>query len=645
MNNDDDEIIFDRDTSKPKEKLKKRKRRKEKEKTEQNITDSNINKNLNNTVDINKINQTEKNNNTKKEENDFNNIQNINLMKSDNNINNEKEKSKNDDLVNFDSKEKNAISSNLETDEINKKNINANFENDNNKLNNNENNNMQSSEDLTNNNNYVDKNINVNNRYNDENSETNQIMASTNKDKDYNNSQSNNTNSKFLNSSKNYIYDNNISTSLSDKEKLEKEYQDALNSGDRDKIIKILQRKVEYYELYINNLNLLIQHLRNDIHKKEKIMHLLTDTNTQMKKALNNFSKQLDKKLIEVNNTTNKNKAYKNSKSTIKLIDTKNGFMEEGKNINSELSKALARNRLLQKDNDNLKNLLDMTNNAEKIKEQENLNKTLKEENAKLEDEIHQIKRDLVEHSYCEKKRESLLEKIKYLTEDNKQLKKQIRKLTLENQSSQDNLLNMTKMNMKKMNLNDKNKNDFSSGQNNLNTTRSRDYNKKSKEHLPKITIKSKKEENNKKDNEIEHLIDKEEIYILIQLFQGDESKFSEFKKKLISYAKCKESIINKYKADEKLKNKKVYSMQEEIEYLNHKVKESEMRINIFQQQINDKDFKNKKLKKQLIKEKKEKENTAQKFNDFKKINEKIILNNISKDNHDIDIKIEDGVN
>ena len=55
-----------------------------------------------------------------------------------------------------------------------------------------------------------------------------------------------------------------------------------------------------------------------------------------------------------------------------------------------------------------------------------------------------------------------------------KELKKQIRKLTLENQSSQDNLLNMTKMN-----LHDKNKNDFSSGQNNLNTTRSRDYNKK----------------------------------------------------------------------------------------------------------------------------------------------------------------------
>ena len=619
MNNDDDEIIFDRDTSKPKEKLKKRKRRKEKEKSEQNIIDSSINKNLNNTVDINKVIQTEKNNSTKKEDNDLNNI---NTIKRANNINDEKEKSKNDDLVNFNSKDKNTLVSNLEKDKNNKKNTNNNFENYNNKLNNKENNNNLQSSD------YLDKNININNRYNDENNESNQNMTSTNKEKDNNNSQYNNTNSKFLNSSKNYIYDNNISTSLSDKEKLDKEYQEALNSGDKDRIIIILQRKMEYYELYINNLNLLIQHLRNDIHKKEKIMHLLTDTNTQLKNALNNFSKQLDKKLIEVNDTTNKNKAYKNSRSTYKLFDNKNNAMEEGKDINYELNKALAKNRLLQKDNDNLKSLLDMTNKVDKIKEQENLNKILKEENEKLEEEIHQIKRDLVEHSYCEKKRESLLEKIKYLTEENRQLKKQTKKLTLDNQGSQDNLLNMTKLNM--------------------NTTRSRDYNKNNKinkELLPKISKKVKKEENIKKDKEIENLIDKEEIYILIQLFQGDESKFAEFRKKLITYARVKENIINKYKADEKMKNKKIYSMQEEIEYLNHKVKEGEMRINIFQQKKKKKDFKNKKLKKQLIEEKKEKENIDQKFNDFKKVNEKIILNNLNKNNQDIDIKIEDGIN
>ena len=88
--------------------------------SEQNIIDSSINKNLNNTVDINKVIQTEKNNSTKKEDNDLNNI---NTIKRANNINDEKEKSKNDDLVNFNSKDKNVLVSNLEKDQnIKKKN-------------------------------------------------------------------------------------------------------------------------------------------------------------------------------------------------------------------------------------------------------------------------------------------------------------------------------------------------------------------------------------------------------------------------------------------------------------------------------------------------------------------------------------------
>ena len=55
--------------------------------------------------------------------------------------------------------------------------------------------------------------------------------------------------------------------------------------------------------------------------------------------------------------------------------------------------------------------------------------------------------------------------------------------------------------------------------------------------HLPKISKKAKKEEN-KKDNEIENLTDKDEIYILIKFYQGDDYKFLEFIKKLISYNK-----------------------------------------------------------------------------------------------------------
>ena len=331
-------------------------------------------------------------------------------------------------------------------------------------------------------------------------------------------------------------------------------------------------------------------------------MRILTDTNTQLKNSLNKFSKQLDQKIFDMNKNKTTNKAYKNSKS-LKSIYSKNyNEKEEGKDINSELNKLITRNRQLLKENDNLKNMIDMSNKVEKMKELENTIKIMEEKNGNLEDEISQMKKDIVDHSYCEKKRNSLLEKIKYLTEENNQYKKFIKKINSENN-----------------NLEYKKKNE----QTKLNTTRSHENSKlniKSKKNLtplPKILNKNKKLENEKKDDEIESLTDKDEINILIKLYQGDINNYSEFRKKLIIYAKCKENIINKYKIEEKAYNKKVYSMEEQIEYLNHKVKESEMRINIFQQKINDKDFQNKQLKKKLNEDKKEKDNSKKKIKDF----------------------------
>ena len=589
---DDDEIIFDRDTSKPKEKLKKKKRRKDKEKNESNINDINLNKN-NNSVSINNIIKGEVNNN-KKVENNFNTISNVDLNNNNDAINKEEEKkSENDELVNIkpNNQDSSALNSNLNKDENKQSNMYFNSQNDENMVNLDENNNnIQSQEEITKNNNSLD--IKSNHRYNDDdyNNDTNQNRSSKTQENENIFSKSNNTKSKFFNTQ---LKDNNLNTNSnikSDKDKLEKEYQEALNSGDKEKIIIILQRKVEYLEYNINDLNLLIKHLRNDIHKKEKIMHLLTETNNELKSSLNNFSKQLDKKIFEINN--NNNKKYKNSKSLTKIHIKKYNQGEEIKDSNTELNKALIRIRFLEKENENLKIVMDASNKVEKMKELENINKSLRENNNRLEEEINLIKRDIIEHSYCEKKRDSLLEKIKYLTEENNQLKKYIKKLNIENEDKKQN------------------------GQNNLNTTRNKENNKlniklkKTQTQLPKISNKNKNGENIKKDNEIENLADKDEIYILIKLFQGDETKFIEFKKKLIIYAKLKENIINKYKAEEKSYNKKVYSMEEQIEYLNHKVKESEMRINIFQQQLNDKEFKNKKLKKHLIEEKKEKEDS-----------------------------------
>ena len=592
---DDDEIIFDRDTSKPKEKLKKKKRRKDKEKTESNINDINLNKN-NNSISINNIIKGEVNNN-KKVENNFNTISNVDLNNNNDAINKEEEKkSENDELVNIkpNNQDSSALNSNLNKDENKQSNMYFNSQNDENMVNLNENNNnIQSQEEITKNNNSLD--IKSNHRYNDDdyNNDTNQNRSSKTQENENIFSKSNNTKSKFFNTQLKDNLNNN-SNIKSDKDKLEKEYQEALNSGDKEKIIIILQRKVEYLEYNINDLNLLIKHLRNDIHKKEKIMHLLTETNNELKRSLNNFSKQLDKKIFEINN--NNNKKYKNSKSLTKIHIKKYNQGEEIKDSNTELNKALIRIRFLEKENENLKIVMDASNKVEKMKELENINKSLRENNNRLEEEINLIKRDIIEHSYCEKKRDSLLEKIKYLTEENNQLKKYIKKLNIENEDKKQN------------------------GQNNLNTTRNKENNKlniklkKTQTQLPKISNKNKSGENIKKDNEIENLADKDEIYILIKLFQGDETKFIEFKKKLIIYAKLKENIINKYKAEEKSYNKKVYSMEEQIEYLNHKVKESEMRINIFQQQLNDKEFKNKKLKKQLIEEKKEKEDSKQKL-------------------------------
>ena len=589
---DDDEIIFDRDTSKPKEKLKKKKRRKDKEKTESNINDINLNKN-NNSVSINKIIKGEVYNN-KKVENNFNTISNVDLNNNNDTINKEEEKkSENDKLVNIklNNQDSSALNSNLNKNENKQSNMDFNSQNEENNLN--ENNNIQSQEEITKNNNSLD--IKSNHRYNDDdyNNDTNQNRSSKTQENENIFSKSNNTKSKFFNTQLKNNLNNNSNIKL-DKDKLEKEYQEALNSGDKEKIIIILQRKVEYLEYNINDLNLLIKHLRNDIHKKEKIMHLLTETNNELKRSLNNFSKQLDKKIFEINN--NNNKKYKNSKSLTKIHIKKYNQGEEIKDSNTELNKALIRIRFLEKENENLKIVMDASNKVEKMKELENINKSLRENNNRLEEEINLIKRDIIEHSYCEKKRDSLLEKIKYLTEENNQLKKYIKKLNIEKEDKKQN------------------------GQNNINTTRNKENNnlnlklKKTQTQLPKISNKNKNGENIKKDNEIENLADKDEIYILIKLFQGDETKFIEFKKKLIIYAKLKENIINKYKAEEKSYNKKVYSMEEQIEYLNHKVKESEMRINIFQQQLNDKEFKNKKLKKQLIEEKKEKEDSKQKL-------------------------------
>ena len=631
---DDDDIVFDRDTSAPKKKLKERKRRKGKANADENTTnlkkvlnnsdnagDKNTNKNKDANSNKNKDTNTGKNKLTS----DNKNLGKNNLNTNTNNdfkADKDKTLSNKDDLVNF-----NIIDSNI----LNQNDI---YSQDNNlnTINNLNDKSVNMSSDALN------KGLNTSNNDYDNDYLNNQNLSSRG-----NESLNNNKYAKTMEN--NYDYLNNKNSggkNLSDYEAFLKEFNDAMKSGDKDRIILVLQKKIEYLEFNLNDLNLIIQHLRNDIHKKENVMHLLTDTNTNLQMSLNKFSKKLDEKILEA---SAKPKISKTSRSLTKLFGKKNNGMNKnasGRNIgndeekkSTELDNALAMNKILQKDNEKLKNLLNSYGNLDRMKELENMNKLLKEQNNNLNEELIKAKKEYVDHSYCEKKRNTLLEQVKYLTEENKRFKNDIKKLNITIEEL-NKTINELKINIKSNNINEKNEtinNNKTQTKIILKTPRLPNISKNKK------TIESEndklKNKNEEKDEEIENLVDKDEIYILIRLFQGDENKYIEFRKKLIIYAKSKECTISKFKLEEKSLNKKVFSMQEQVEYLNHKVKESEMRIKIYQQQLNDRDYQNKKLKKRYNEEKKEKENTKQKLKDYKKKNEEIIMKHLKNKNNE----------
>ena len=110
-----------------------------------------------------------------------------------------------------------------------------------------------------------------------------------------------------------------------------------------------------------------------------------------MKKSLNAFSNKLDSTI------SNEEKKITNSKS--KLLYRKN-YNSEGNNVEeiklSKIDNVLAMNKILQKDNENLKNLLNSYGSIDKMKELENMNKLLKEQNNNLNEDILKLKKELL---------------------------------------------------------------------------------------------------------------------------------------------------------------------------------------------------------------------------------------------------------
>ena len=70
-----------------------------------------------------------------------------------------------------------------------------------------------------------------------------------------------------------------------------------------------------------------------------------------------------------------------------------------------------------------------------------------------------------------------------------------------------------------------------------------------------------------------------EEIDIINTIFKNNLNDFENFKKKLYIINKSKESLNNKYNLEIKKYNERIISAQEQIDYLNNKIRENEVNL------------------------------------------------------------------
>ena len=109
---------------------------------------------------------------------------------------------------------------------------------------------------------------------------------------------------------------------------------------------------------------------------------------------------------------------------------------------------------------------------------------------------------------------------------------------------------------------------------------------------LPNISSINGKQSNlNKNANtiiNINNLFNVDEMNQLNKIFLKNINIYNIILKKFEILQKSKDSIDNKYKLVQKQLTKRIYSMQQQIDFLNSKIKESELKVNILQSQLNE---------------------------------------------------------
>ena len=368
-----------------------------------------------------------------------------------------------------------------------------------------------------------------------------------------------------------------------------------------DKLIK----KIKEEENMLDDKNKIINDLKKEIEEKDNIIKKITKINNKLQKKLNDFSKQIDDKL---NNNKDIYKIKIKNKSNIKTNFNNDELSKK------ELNNAMNVIKILQKDNNRLQSTIDKYEKINKLKEIENINKIKSDENVELEKKIKILKKELNNYNLCLKKCKLYEIQINTLIKDNKNLKDNIKLLNskLNKKTIEENEKEKEKENRKfDYGTPQKNKSfliklDNSPYNNNRNKISLKLNHKTIQSNLsslPKINSINKTPFKSNSNIKINNIVKKgdenssqilkiyfneEEIKIIEHIFKNNLNELEAFKKKMCIIHNSKEALKNKFNLEIRKYNERIKSAQEQIDYLNNKIRESEVNYRVLQTQLNE---------------------------------------------------------
>lgn len=424
--------------------------------------------------------------------------------------------------------------------------------------------------------------------------------------------------------------DTRKNTKRNDEEKNDSKNFSSTKSGEEYNLEKLL-KKLKDTEKQLNDKNNIINNLKKEIEDKEKKIQLITKTNNKLQQSLKYFSKQVDDKLFNSKGIYDNMKKYK--------INQKNNYDNDDLR-QKELNNAMNIIKILKNDNHRLQTAIDNYEKNNKLKDLENINKIKSDENSDLENQIKILKKELNDYNICIKKCKLYEAQISILNKENKTLKDNNKLLNNKlykkyppgnnnasflnnnynsNDKENDNNrydgylspkrlnqiknISLLKKDKSSSNLNsDRNQIILNKNKNNLHLKLNHKTINQSNGTLPSINLKNKtpyksssaiklnnyrKNYDNIKDI-LKVFFNEEDIELINKIFKNNINGLEDFKLKLCIINKSKESLSNKYNLEIKKYNERILSAQEQIEYLNNKIRESEVSYRVLQTQMNE---------------------------------------------------------